>query len=1070
MIWLLVIALGVTCSLQGQTTQSSLQGVIQDSVDGHVLANVTVQALQKESGLTQETVSDEHGEFVLLALSPGQYRLRVTADGYQGQVLDNLDVPVASRIELPFRLRPSTDVFAVEEQRNQLAGGGQAVLPLIGPDLSPGLEVSLAEGPLRQDSRLPVFSSVIPRDALLYLPLRTRDAYAALAVLGGVNSDAGSGRSLGLTVSGQRPTSSSFLLDGLTNNNFLTTGPGIALAPEALEEYRVSMAQYSAEYGGTSGYLANAVTRSPTAQWHGLIYSYLRNRSLDANAFQQNRLGVSRPNAKATQPGLLLTGPLFGRLGGIALYLESYRSQDQNPPQQVELPVTGYSQFTESSSAARQLLDRFQAPLPTTASSLAAPVAFRPRIRMDRFYGGIRADQRLLNQRLRLVERVLVNRLDRPDFIATPYPDFNTPLRQDYGVASVAASWTPNAHLLHEARVGLTQDRLSWNRAWPDIPTLTVQSAGNIPVVLPGSPAAYSYDNANRTWQLNYSLTGVEARHQWKTGIVVRTRRNSGALTFGQDGRLLFPGLLSFFVDQPSSYQIGVDRMSLSDQAAPYQSAFRMTDIAGYVQDEWHLTPKLIVSTGLRYETFGAPKLLGGTTLTTVSLGEGGSLPSRIAAAALQRTGAGGSAYTSDWNNVAIRTGLSYRLFDRGPVIRAAYGIYYDRPFDNLWQNIRSNAVALDTVPVSGQLNYLDPNVIASLPSGQRSDFPNALLIQPGLRTPYVHNYFVGISNTFAESWQWEVSGLGSLGRKLITTDRINRPFSLPSSGTNPTGAFNPDLGTIVYRGNQGLSSYNGLNLTLRRQSQRWILQLSYTWSHSIDNQSDPLAGDYLDLNFTGLQSTDLTRGVAAFSNQFDSSGDRGNSAFDQRHNLVLLSSWRVPSLGRGTLEAATRGWRISTLAAVRSGQPFTVFAPASAASGNIYNRRADYLGGATAGTGNVAGGAQYLNPGAFGIPTLAQGSLGRNSLYAAGFYSLDVSLAKTFSIATISEAFTVTVRADAFNLLNHANLSSPANLLGATNFGQATYGRSGEASSFPALTPLNESPRQMQLGLRIAF
>jgi hypothetical protein len=61
-------------------------------------------------------------------------------------------------------------------------------------------------------------------------------------------------------------------------------------------------------------------------------------------------------------------------------------------------------------------------------------------------------------------------------------------------------------------------------------------------------------------------------------------------------------------------------------------------------------------------------------------------------------------------------------------------------------------------------------------------------------------------------------------------------------------------------------------------------------------------------------------------------------------------------------------------------------------------------------------------------------------------------------------------VRADAFNFLNHANLNNPNALLGSSSFGIARYGRTGFASGFPALTPFNETARQVQLSLRIEF
>jgi hypothetical protein len=65
-----------------------------------------------------------------------------------------------------------------------------------------------------------------------------------------------------------------------------------------------------------------------------------------------------------------------------------------------------------------------------------------------------------------------------------------------------------------------------------------------------------------------------------------------------------------------------------------------------------------------------------------------------------------------------------------------------------------------------------------------------------------------------------------------------------------------------------------------------------------------------------------------------------------------------------------------------------------------------------------------------------------------------------------------LTVRADAFNILNHANLGNPDNLYDpqSSTFGLATYGRQGAASGFPAVTPLNETARQIQLLFRFEF
>jgi len=332
--------------------------------------------------------------------------------------------------------------------------------------------------------------------------------------------------------------------------------------------------------------------------------------------------------------------------------------------------------------------------------------------------------------------------------------------------------------------------------------------------------------------------------------------------------------------------------------------------------------------------------------------------------------------------------------------------------------------------------------------------FSPPLLLQPGLRDPYAQSYFAGLSSGIGDFWQWEISGLGSSGSKLITTDQVNRH----------TGVFNAALPPLNYRANQGHSSFNGLNATLRHRSPAWQAVAIYTWSHAIDNQSDPLAGDFFDLSFIGNRERDASRAVAAFSRQYDSRADRGNSDFDQRQSLVAVASYQVPRFGDRWQTVMSR-WRISAVGSLRSGLPFTIFAPGSA---DVVNRRASYVGGPQHIGADVEGGVQWLNPAAFVSPASGQGNLGRNSLRAPSFYSADAALAKTFGLP--GESRSITLRLDAFNLLNHSNLDRPLNVIGSTDFGVALFGRHGAQSSFPAALPLDETPRQLQIGLRFDF
>ena len=204
-------------------------------------------------------------------------------------------------------------------------------------------------------------------------------------------------------------------------------------------------------------------------------------------------------------------------------------------------------------------------------------------------------------------------------------------------------------------------------------------------------------------------------------------------------------------------------------------------------------------------------------------------------------------------------------------------------------------------------------------------------------------------------------------------------------------------------------------------------------------------------------------------------SGDRGNSNFDQRHNVFLLGIWR--SEARRLL---TRGWQFSWMAAFRTGFPYSVLASSFNSEqitgvGEIENQRVNVLNPGAVTLNRPAqgtGGIYVLNPAAFGNPPIDNynGNSGRNAFRGPGLYNMDLSVARTFSIPKLPEGTRFTIRADAFNFLNHANLNNPDNLISDTTFGLETYGRQGTASGFPAVSPVNETARQIQGLLRVEF
>jgi hypothetical protein len=252
-------------------------------------------------------------------------------------------------------------------------------------------------------------------------------------------------------------------------------------------------------------------------------------------------------------------------------------------------------------------------------------------------------------------------------------------------------------------------------------------------------------------------------------------------------------------------------------------------------------------------------------------------------------------------------------------------------------------------------------------------------------------------------------------------------------------------------------------------------LQLAYTWSHTIDNQSDPLVGEFSDLFFTGVTPPTSSPLRAAFSLEGDARADRGNSDFDQRQNLVLLSAWNAPSpASSGLWSRLLQHWTVSGVAALRTGFPFTIFSqPFNALSARqVINNRVNLMAAGT----NYAlrqpedGGVKLLDQTLFQNPARGQlGNSGRNAFRGPGFYNIDLSVSRSFGLAR-QERLKSTLRVDFFNVLNHANLGNPDPQINSPTFGIAQYGRSGLATGFPSLVPFTESARRIQLLFRLTF
>ncbi|HTC35659.1 MAG TPA: carboxypeptidase regulatory-like domain-containing protein [Bryobacteraceae bacterium] len=1059
--------LGIHAS--AQSTQALITGQVRDRTTGRPIGEAIVRADSSDDAVPRGASTNNDGHYWLAELPPATYRIRVTAPGYQAREIYDLAVTVAGYLDINFDLRSLRDVWE-SGYNHSVIFPDEAVIPFFGPDVAPGYSIELRPDTGTTGQLEPSISEVLDPRLIEQLPLAGRDVYSALVLLPGVTSDTATVRSLGLSDNGQRPTSSDFLLDGVENNNHVTTG-SLPLPPEAVDEYRVSTNNFSAEYGGTSGYIANAVTRRGGNAWRGILYGNFEDRFLDANTFQHNANGIPQPPYHETQSGFWVGGPLPWKGLFAAASFEYFNSHSYADPLTLYMPTLQFVDSLPAGSTAARLFQLHPATQYAPASDGdAGNVSFLPPVNLTQWTGLTRLDYEPSGSQ-HVSIRVAPVRLQRPDFIWTPYGDGGLNQSSNSVAANLTSVWS--SRFTSEFTAGWEGDSLGWNLADSDLPAVSF-SAGPL---LPGSSSGFYYDGPgyhDRSHSLSAGGTLIWAlgKHILKAGGKFSTRSLHDSFAIEPHGFYTFPDGASFAMDQPSELELPLSRLGILSGTftAPTSGNYRYTDSSGFVQEDFRATPNLTLNAGVRYEWYGAPQILSGTLDATLAA-PGGDLRENIANATL--VPAGSEVFHMQSGGWAARVAASYAppVFKQRVVFRGGYGMFYDPLYDNLWSSASSNDIALADfgAPCNFSGNYLasPPGLNKQCFQGT-SDFLNLTTFVP-LRLPLVHSFFLGSQTRLSNSWTLEVNGIGSIGSGLITTDVINR-----DQGQGPP---NPALPDVYYRTNQGESQYSALTVSARYQSAHAMARVFYTWSRSIDNQSDPLLGDFFDLGFSNQTDRSGKTYYGAFTLENNPNADRADSDFDQRQNLVAFGYWEPPGFSGKGIAALSRNWRMSGTFVVRSGLPYSVYAGVQNCQ-PICNTRAGLVNPALLHSAPqaVPGGVQLLNPAAFAIPPDGvNGSTGRNEFTGPGFWNIDFSLGRRFPLTRLSEHASLELRADAFNVMNHANLQAPANYLGVvptflnSDFGSALYGRTSNPG-FPALTPFVENARQVQILVRFEF
>ncbi len=1013
------------------TAQSSvaiLSGTVVDP-ERAMVPDVNIAVTNVETSQRKETTTDKAGYFVIPLLSPGRYVVTAQREGFVTFRISNVVLRVNDQLALKIELK-------------------------IG-QISESVTV---EGASLIQTESAAVSTVVDHQFVENLPLNGRSFGSLIELTPGTVLTRSNGAEQGqFSVNGQRANANYFTVDGVSANvgsvgnqalagtiptfNILGGLNGL-VSVDALQEFRVQTSTYAAEFGRMPGAQVSLITRSGTNQFHGAVFDYFRNDTLDSNDWFANSRGQSKPPLRQNDFGGVIGGPIAKN----KFFFFSYEGLRLRQPQFA---------ITESPTIAV----RNAAPAPLKPFVNAFPIP-NGRDLSDGFaesFAGYSNPSTLNATSIRFDQKIS-NKMNL--FVRFNYAPSESIQRSPRTLNQLQTNQLDTTTLT----LGLTQAislrtsndfRVNYSRNTQRQFFSLDHFAGGIPpsdaVMFPAStshreslfqflvgPVFYQVglnDVSKSQRQLNLvdNFLITTGGHQLKLGVDYRRLAPDWA-ALGENGIAIVPvydDTNSVIVNSPSFVAIEAveDRFPL------------FTNFSAYAQDTWKATPRLTLAYGLRWEVNTPPTdRRGNYAFTALGLND----PATMTLAPF-----GTPLWKTTYNNFAPRIGVAYQVSQtkgRETVLRGGFGIFYD-----VGTGPTGNAVIGVTVPYDRTQTFgtfpFDFNQISIPPVNFNPSPPYGRLFvfDPNLKLPRTYEWNVSAERSLGSNQTLTLSYIGAAGRRLLRKEVLRGP-SLP----------NPNFTQVVVTKNAATSDYDALQLQFQRRLSRGIQALaSYTWSHSID-----------------IASADSAFNVS--TTKIDPRIDRGSSDFDVRHSVSAAVTYDAPRMfGNHLVGSLLQDWSVDAIFRARTATPLTAIVSRPLFGVIASGTRVDLVPGVPLyiHDSTVAAGRR-LNPKAFAVPPAGrQGTLGRNSLRGFPLSQLDFSLRRKF---TLSEQFNLQLRADLFNAFNHPNFGTPVGLLSDPLFGQSTkmLGRELGGGGDGSLSPLYQigGPRSIQLSLKLQF
>jgi hypothetical protein len=1095
-ICVVMVVLGIGAGpASAQTFRGSILGTVTDT-SGASINNATVTGHSVDTGVDRTTNTTSDGGYLLPELPIGVYDVIVEMQGFQKSVTKGVRVDVGTERRVDVALKPGAVTSQIVVQGESL----------------PQVETT-------SDT----LGGVLTQDNVKDLPINGRD-YTKLiflnpGVAGSPDQITDSPGSFGeFSMNGARGRSNNYLLDGTDMNDGYRNDPAInqggvfatpsAILPiDAVAEMHVE-SNFQPEYGRNGGAVVNIVTKSGGNQIHGTAFDYLRNNVLDArNAF--NFKGQPQAPFRNNQFGGSLGGPI---VKDKTFFFADYEGQREGVgvvtlacvPDPAQVIVDNNAIIAGGgtpNSVTNNMLQFWPKPnIPGTFGN-PSPMAGKGEDVGCPAGNNAQVISPSTNNLSSVIGKIDHN-FDQNNVLTGRYffgdstqafplalnasggqlPGFNTVTPTRVQLVSISYVHVFSPTMVNDLRYG-------WNRFaegfFPqdanfdpssiglcNVPLTAASCHGSgLPIILaavtptgatsffaqPGATSGDPRSRVDTNNQIIDSLSWKINKHDVKFGGEFRRTSIQQHFDKYSRGRIRFHNLSQFLAGTPSqAFDYTGDTLRHT-----YQNGFGF-----YLQDSYHLSSRITVNAGLRWDYSGvvAERSHLFSDFVPTSASTGSLIP--VAPGGLPNL------YKPNYANFAPRASIAWDVFGTSKtVVRAGFGVFFDAfsqdmmlghlpyptfyapgpAYNNVGGSLIQQATLNNATITPG--NVVAVNAVYGTPgcAGNECDI---FSFDRHIKTPYVENYNLNIQQQITNKVVLQVGYVGSQGHKLFRFFDINQPsnatvaaadivnanatpgcvvggvpvagpncildFGVPRIFTNaPPGAI-----YIFQENSSGQSNYNSLQVSLRVNNWHGFSSVvNFVWSRSMDNSSD---GE--DFVVNAAQPQDSTNPHAEY----------GPSNFNIPKRFTWVSSYELPPMGGGW-QKLKNGWGVDSVVTIQTGQPFTL----------NYNGEDDYSGG---GDGfdrpDVVGPIlyDYHHPGnflqltSFAMPctnggtisgaasdcipgTRHYGNLGRNALQGPPYKQWDVAIYKN---TAITERLKLQLRADFFNILNHPNYANP--------------------------------------------